>query len=55
MTDQTENFIASTEDRLVECLGLARALLAMKVLVAQIVQHAQRAILGTLLGASVTV
>ena len=50
--DQKETFTASTEDRLVECLGLARALPAMKALVVQTVQHAQMATVVTLHGAS---
>ena len=43
MTDQTETFTASTEGRLAECLVIARALLAMTMLVGQTVPHVLKA------------
>jgi hypothetical protein len=53
--DQTENFTASTEGRLVECLGLAPALLAMTMLVGQTVPHVLKATLVMLPGVSSSV
>jgi hypothetical protein len=42
MTDQMETFTASTEGRLVECLGLAHALPAMIMLAVHTVKPAWR-------------
>ena len=55
MTVQMVTSTASMEGRLVVLLDLAHALLATKVLVAPTVQHAQKAILGMLLGVSLIV
>ena len=55
MTDQTETFTALTEGRLAECLGLARALLAMTMLVVHTVKPAQKATVGTPPGVSLIV
>ena len=53
MMDQKETFTASTEGRLAECLGLARALPAfMKALGDQTVLPAQMVIVEMLHGAS---
>ena len=55
MTDQTETFTASTEGRLAECLGLARALLAMTMLEVHTVKPAQKVTLVMLPGVSLSV
>jgi hypothetical protein len=55
MTDQTETFTASMEARLAEFLGLARALLAMTMLVGQTVPHVLKATVGMPPGVSLIV
>ena len=53
--DLTETFTASMEGRLAECLGLARALLAMTMLEVQTVLPAQKATVGMPPGVSLIV
>jgi hypothetical protein len=55
MTEQMETFTASMEGRLAECLGLARALLAMTMLVGHTVKPAQKVTLVMLPGVSLIV